>query len=103
VGLDAQRIKLAQRARNRAVVELAVLARDDLDKQFTADLARGVEQRAQFLLLLLLERLRIVGVVKAQALDTVVDRPFHKLRADVLAELEAERARAGQFDRAAEP
>ena len=44
----------------------------------------GLEQSAQLLLLFFLECRRIVGMIEAQALDAVIDRPFGELRADVL-------------------
>ena len=86
VRLDAERIELGQRARDRVVVERAVLAGDDLDQQFAADLARRLDRAcAASADLLGLQLGRIVGMIEAQALDAVVDRPFDQLRADVLA------------------
>ena len=65
---------------------------------------RDASNSAQQLCLLLgLQRRRIVGMVEAQALDAVLDRPLDQLRADVLREFEPQRARARQFDRPAEP
>ncbi|EEF24015.1 conserved hypothetical protein, partial [Ricinus communis] len=103
VGLDAERVELFHRRRDRIVGQGCVLAGDDLDQQLAADLARGLEQRAQLLLLLRLQFRRIIRVIEAQALDAMVERPFDQLRADILAEFEAQRLGARQFDRAADP
>ena len=82
VRLDAERRRARSSARgDRVVVERAVLAGDDLDQQLAADLARGLVQRAQ-----LLAPARpsapaaSSGMIEAQALDAVVDRPFDQLR-----------------------
>ena len=48
-------------------------------------------------------RLRIVRVVEDQAFDAVPGRPFAQRAADVRAALEAQRDRARQLDRAADP
>src|SRR5690606_19800608 len=91
VRLDAECIEFFQRARHSLVFEWAVLAGDDFYQQLAPHLARGIEQRAQLLLLLLLQRRRVLRMIEAQAFYAVVDRPFSQLRADVLAELEAQR------------
>ena len=80
-----------------------MLAGDDLDQQFAADLAGGVIGLAQLFDLLGLERRRVVRMVKAQHLDAVIDRPFDEPAADILAELEAQRPAAGQLDRTGNP
>ena len=56
-------------------VKRAVLRGDDFDQQFAADLAGGLEQRAQLLLLLFLQRCRIIGMIEAEALDAMFFRP----------------------------
>ena len=65
--------------------------------------ARGVVQAQELALLPRLHLRRIVGVVEAQALDRMGDRPFDELGAERAAELELERARARLLDRPADP
>jgi hypothetical protein len=80
-----------------------VFAGDDLDQQLPANGARRVIEAQQFALLPRLHFRRIVGMVEAQAFDRVAERPFDQFGAERAAELKVERARAGLFDRAADP
>ena len=81
----------------------AVLARDDLDQEFALERPRGVVEAQELALLPRLHFRRIVGVIEAQALDGVGDRPFLKLDPERAAELEFERTRTRLLDRPADP
>ena len=85
VGLARRdRRSAAARARWCRAFTAPFLRGDDLDQQFVARLAAGVEQAEHLALLALAQIGRIVGVmVERQALDDVVQRPLRKLRADV--------------------
>ena len=56
VRLDAERVELGERPRDRVVVERAVLAGDDLDQQLAAEPARRVVEAAERPALLRLQR-----------------------------------------------
>ncbi len=104
VGLDAERVEFFEGARNGVVGRAAPCLPAMISISSSRPTLRAASNSVRsFCLLLGLQLGRIVGMIEAQALDAVVDRPFDELRADVLAELEAQRARARQLDRPAEP
>ena len=80
-----------------------MLAGNDLDHQLAPDGARRIEDAQQLALLTHLQIVRVVGVIEAQALDRLDDRPFDEVGAEVAAALEVERTRARLFDRPADP
>ena len=103
IGLEPGVIKLGERACDRVVLERARLGGDDLDQELASDLAGGLEGRDQLGGLRGLERRVVVRMIKAQHLDAVIHRPFDQPAADILAELELQRTRTGQFDRPRHP
>src|SRR4051812_25398493 len=103
VRLYADGVEALDDAGDSRVRQRAVLAGDDLDEKLPTEAARcGVETR-ELALLLRLERLGIIRVVEAQALDRVGNRPFDEARAKVGATLELQRPRARHLDGPADP
>ncbi len=82
----------------------ADLRRDDLQQHFQPVAAAGVEQAADGVFLGGLGLGVVVGVVEAQDLDHMLQRPFLQA-AEIGADLgfQRQRARAGPFDRTADP
>ena len=103
VRLDADRIETLDDVRNRVVQNRAVLAGDDLDQEFAPERSRRIMQAQKLPLLPRLHFGRIVGVIEAEALDRMCDRPFLELGAERAAEFEIERARARLLDRSSDP
>ena len=80
-----------------------MLAGDDLDQQFAADLARRVIERAQFLRLLGFQIRRVIGMIEGKALDRVVDRPFDEPAPTSWLNSKRKRPRARLLHRPADP
>ena len=103
VRLDADRVEPLDDARGGVVPDRAVLAGDDLEQELAPERARGVVEPQKLTLLPGLELRRVVGMIEAEALDRVRDRPFLQLGAERSAGFEIERPGAGLLDRPPDP
>jgi hypothetical protein len=104
VGVDAKVIEALDDLGAGLVIGRADLRRDDFQQHFQPVAAAGVEQAQDGVFLFRLGFRVVVGVVEAQHLDHMLQRPFGQ-PAEIRADLgfQHQRARAGPFHRTPDP